>query len=284
MSVKSIQVRGNLGSAQTDRAPSRGVWHDCPWGDITEGVIPGVVFWDDFVSMPKTPGTTEGNWGSYTQFSSTGGTITAGTGQGGEAIFAVDDDDEAISIRTLATPFLISRSSKKFWFETRVKLSTIQNTTFEFFVGMMENAALSATVPIASTAGALANQNLVGFYRTESDGDAINTTYRANGVAQVTVGTGEVVPEADTYMKLGMVFEPNVDATIQDPTLSTNNKYILSFYLNGIRLSSYKQIPSSSGTDFPNDVGLGFVLAVRNAAGSSPGNATIDWVRIAQLL
>lgn len=283
MTVKSVRHRQNLGSARTTADLSPNIWADCPIEELRSGNIPGVFFMDHFASFPKTPATSEGNWGQYAQFSSTGGTITAGTGTGGEAIFASDDDGEGASIRTLATPFKISRSNGKFWFECMVKLSTVANTTFEFFVGLMEDAALTATVPITNTAATLADQNLVGFYRTESDGDAINTTYKANGVTAVTVGTGEVVPAAATYLKLGMVFDPGVDPFVHDTTLAGTNKYLLTFYANNLRLTSYKQIPSAAGTDFPNDVGLGLVLAVRNAAGSSPGNATIDFWAAAQL-
>lgn len=287
MAVKTVRHRNNRGSANTDRNPSSNIWADCPIAGIQDGSISGIFFRDDFMSFNITPATTEGNWSAekgYAQFSSTGGTITAGTGQGGEIVLASDDDGEGASIRTLATPFKISRSVSKFWFEARCKLSTVANTTFEFFIGLMENVALTATVPITNTAATLADKNLVGFYRTESDGDAINTTYKADGVTAVTVGTGEVVPAAATYMKLGMVFEPAEDSDIHDPDLSGLNKYNLTFYLNNLKLTSYKQIPSAAGTDFPNDVGLGLVVAVRNAAGSSPGNATLDWWQAAQLI
>lgn len=287
MPVHGIDVRGNLGSAITDRKPSPNIWHDCPWEDLMSGRENGVYFWDDFMSFVKTPATTEGNWAAehgYAQFSGTGGVITAGTGMGGEIVIGSDDDNEGVALRTLATPFKIIRTGKKFWFETRCKLSTIGNTTFEFFIGLMEDAVLTATVPITATAATLADQNLVGFYRTETTGAAVATTYKANGVTAVTVAAAEIVPVADTYMKLGMVFDPLPDGLMSDSTLAGTNKYILSFYLNNLRLASTKQIPTAAGTDFPNDVGLGLVLAVRNAAGSSPGTATIDWWKAAQLI
>lgn len=287
MGVATVRVRGNLGSADTSRNPSPNIWTSCPWDAIRRGEVSGVAMYDDFTSFEKTPATTEGNWAAeqgYAQFSSTGGAIVPGDGYGGEAKFSSNDDDEGASIRTLSTPFKINRSAKKFWFEARIKLSTVANTTFEMFLGLMENAALTATVPITATAATLADQNLCGFYRTESDGDAINTTYKADTVTAVTVGTGEVVPAADTYMKLGMVFDPNRDPLVADTDLDGSNKYLLSFYNNNLRLTSAKQIPSASGTDFPNDVFLGLVFAVRNAAGSSPGSATIDWWKAAQLI
>lgn len=285
MAVKTIVSRGNLSAAHSssNRLWSPNIWHDCPWVAIREGTVAGVAFEDDFASFPKTPATTEGNWGQYAQFSSTGGTITAGTGQGGEAVFASDDDNEGASIRTLSTPFKIIRTAKKFWFEARVKVSTIADTKFGMFLGLMQNVALTATVPIAAD-GTLADTNLVGFHRLEGDGDYVDTVYKADGVTAVTVGTDAKVLVADTYVKLGMVFEPAADPLIHDPAQTGVNKYVLSFYADNLKLADHKQIPSAAGTDFPNDVSMGLVFAVLNAAGSSPGNATIDGWRAAQLL
>ncbi len=282
MTVKSVLHRRNLGSALTDRNPSPNIWADCPWEEIQSGNIPGVAFFDDFASFPKTPATTEGNWGQYAQFSSTGGTITAGTGLGGEAVFASDGDNEGASIRTLATPFKIIRTGKKFWFEARVKSSTITDTKHGFFLGLLADAALTATLPIAAD-GTLADTNLVGFHRLEGDGDAVDLVYKADGVTAVTTGADAITLEADTYVKLGMVFDPGVDPYVHDTDLSGDTKYLLTFYLNNLRLADYKQIPSAAGTDFPNDVGLGLAFAVLNATGTTPGSSTIDWWRAAQV-
>lgn len=272
--VQPILARSNLGSANTDRNASPNIWADCPWNALQEGSVSGVTFYDDFESFPVTPNTTEGNWGRYAQFGSTGATITAGTGQGGEIVIGSDDDNEGIGIRTLATPFLIQQGKGKLWFEARIKLSTIANTTFEFFIGLMENTALTAAIPITATAATLADKNLVGLYRTESAGSTGNSTYKCDGVTAVTVGSAEITFVASTYIKLGFVFDPI-------STLGTN---YLTFYSNNLKLASSKQIPSAAGTDFPNDIGLGPCLATRNAAGSSPGTATIDWWRAAQLI
>jgi len=260
----------------TTRLPSASIWGRFPWASIRDGHTDGSIFFEDFVTQPVTANTTEGNWGSYATFGSTyaSGTMNPGSGTGGEVILASDDDNEGASIRTVQTPFKLSQSHLLFAFEIRLKVSTIADTKFEFFAGLMENATLTATVPITATAATLADKNLVGFYRTESDGDAIATTYKADGVTAVTIAAAEIVPVADTYLKLGMLYRPFGDI---------KGNYRLSFYKDGTRLASSKQLPSAAGTDFPNDVGLGFVLAVRNAAGSSPGTLTCDWVRIGQV-
>lgn len=255
------------------------VWGNVPVRALRDRKVNGVLLEENFSSFNKTPATTEGNWGAqlnYAQFSSTGGSITPATSVGGGIVIGSDDDGEGVSLRTLGTPFKLINDGTVglFAFECLVALSTIADTTFEFFAGLMENAALTATVPITNTAATLADQNLVGFYRTESDGDAIATTYKANGVTAVTVAAAEIVPVAATVMKLGMKLTPRGDA---------GGAYTLSFYKDGVRLASHKQLPTAAGTDFPNDVLMGVVFAVRNAAGSSPGTATIKGFRAAQL-
>lgn len=269
----------------TDRKPSASIWGRCPWSSILDGSVNGAYVWDDFSSFNVTPATTEGNWAAnrgYAQFSSAGGFITApaitaattsGVGQTGITIGS-DDDNEGVGIRTLSTPFVINRSTQKLWFECRLKKSTIANTTFELFAGFMENAALTAIVPITTTAATLADKNLFGFYSTESAGANASVSYKCDGVAQVNVSTTEVTFVADTYTKLGIKYELTGDK---------DGQYILSFYQDGVRLATSKQVPTAAGTDFPNDIAMGLVLATRNAAGTSPGNATISWWRAAQL-
>lgn len=264
---------------------SSSIWGRCPWDSLRSKKVGGVAFYEDFSSFQITPATTEGNWAAnngWSQFSSTGGTITApalsaatkaGLPSNGITIGS-DDDNEGVGIRTLSVPFALNRANQRFWFEVCLKKSTIANTTFELFAGLMENTALTAAIPITTTAATLADKNLVGFYSTETVGASADTTYKADGVTAVTVGSAEVTFVAATFTKLGMKYEPSGDRA---------GSYTLSFYQDGVRLSSTKQIPDSSGTDFPTDVGLGICIATRNAAGSSPGTATIKWVAAAQL-
>ncbi len=283
MSVKTIRPTGNLGSAQTERNRSAGVWYDCPYFAIKDGELAGAVIEFDALTQPITPPTTEGNWGEWAAFTDTGGTITAGTGQGGELVLASDGDNEGASIRSVQAPFKLIRSAKQFWFEARVKKSAITDSKNGFFLGLTANTAFSATVPIAA-AGTLADINLVGWHNLEADGDQIDAVYKADGVTQVTV-LADALPTAlvaDTYVKLGMRYTILNDGSIADPNGAGGTKYVLSFLVNGIRVAT-KQIPSAAGTDFPNDVGLGLAFAVLNATGSTPGTNTLDYMYAAQL-
>ncbi len=291
MAVETLKFQQPTQLDTSDKG-SDSLWADCPLAQLRNGDVPGTLFEDDFASFNITPATTEGNWAAgrgYAQFSDTGGTITAGTGTGGEAIFASDGDNEGASIRTLATPFKISRSNLGFWFECRIKSSVITDTRHNIFVGLMTNNALTAISPITAT-GTLADVGLVGFHRPESalgaagtGGATINFEYKASGIAAVSQQKDIGTLVADTYIKLGLRFVPTVDPYNYGAVGDGYGKYLLYAYVNGVAQTTPKQIPSAAGTDFPNNVALGLVFAVLNATASSPGNSTIDWWRAAQL-
>lgn len=265
--------------ADTSRDISGSIWDDCPMELLRDG-RGGVFFRDDFMTLPggAIP-TTEGALGQYAAFSSTGGTITNDvTELGGAWKFLSDDDNEGASIRSGVTPFKLIRTGKGFWFEARIKSSTIADTTTNIFLGLMEDTALTAIVPITAL-GAMADKNMVIFRRTEvaAHGAKMDTAYKVDGVAAVTVQADAVTLVANTYTKLGMKYIPDRD-------FGPGGRGTLYFYQDGTRLSSYKLIPTAAGTDFPNDINLGLVFAILNAAGTSPGNASIDWWQAAQLI
>jgi hypothetical protein len=261
--MNKVQYKGY----NANSGPSPAIWADCPWAEMQVDPNVGFTFWDDFVNFPKTLGTTEGNWGSYTSFGSSGSTCTAGTGVGGELVLTEATDNEGWCIRQLPCPFKLIRGGGAFWFEVRIKTSTIADTKFGFLVGLMDNTAVSVGIPL-TIGGALYDTNLCGFHRLEGDGDKLDTVYKADGVTAVTLQADAVTLVADTYVKVGWKYDPST--------------YVLTFYSNGTALATTKTIPSAAGTDFPNDVTMGFVLGATYAASDSQ-TATIDWVRIAQL-
>ncbi len=175
-------------------------------------------------------------------------------------------DDEGVVLSQFLTPFKIAYQGKPFIFEARVKTDTIANSKHNIFVGLLESVVPTVSIPIADNS-ALADQNLVGFHRLGSDGDYFDTVYTANGVTAVSVQADAAVIVADTWVKLGMYFDGTT----------------LYFYKDGVVLSTSKTIPSGAGTDFPNDVNLGLVFAMRNVTASSPGAAYLDWMIAAQL-
>jgi hypothetical protein len=268
MNVTQYKGSQAAGSADTSRCPSPSIWADCPALEIESGVASGIHFFDDFLSGPRVAAGAEAATGKYLGFASTNATVLDGGEWGGSLVMTGTTDNEGVGFRTATAPFQIARAQGKLWFEARVKSSTIADTKHGIFVGLMDDAAITATSPITA-AGAIADRNIVGFHRLEGDGDYFDSIYKANGVTQVTVGSDAAVIEADTYVKLGMVFNP------------ADN--VLAFYRNGVRLADSKTIPAAAGTDFPNDVRLGLVFSAVLATGTTPGSAEIDWLRCAQL-
>ena len=260
---------GAPGAGDTTSLPSVALW-----GKVdAEMERPGLWFgeFEDFVNYNATESaipTTEDPFLNNFVFSSTGGLFTKVDAEGGVRTLGSDGDNEGSSVRSGTYPYKIIRDAGELVYEARVKTSTIADTKHGFLLGLCEDTAFSATVPIAA-AGTLADLNFVAFHRLEGDGDYVDTVYKANGVTQVTVKADAQVLVADTYIKLGMVFNRKGD----------NRLY---FYADGIELPDYKEIPSAAGTDFPNDIRLGWFPAVLNATGTTPGDVNVDWVRVAQ--
>lgn len=271
--------------SNSSAAYSGSIWKDCPVEALRDKMQTGPAgfLWEkSFTSIPITPPTTEGNWGEMAAFSDTGGTMTADTTEvGGGVAIGSDGDNEGASMRTVIVPAKIILTGGDFWFEARILTSTITDAKHNIFLGLMENVALTATVPITA-AGALADKNLVGFHRPETartvagtGGAIMNAVYKSDGVTAVTVQTDAVALVAATYTNLGLRFVPKRN-------IGKGAGYLY-WYQDGAIVAS-KLIPSAAGTDFPNDINLGFVFAVLNATASTPGTSTIKHVRMAQLL
>ena len=250
----------------TSAFPSTSLWHQVD----ADANRPGrwLDVFKDFGTTGFVTPTTEATWaGDMKAFTSSGGTLAGQDIEGG--VIAVHDatDNEAASIGMANFPFKIIRGGGDLVLEARYRTDLITDTGTAVFIGLIETAALSVTVPLGAAAGAHTDNNYVGFDRLEGDGDQFDTVYKANGVTAVTVKADAITLVAATWVKLGMVY---CDAESR-----------LYFYKDGVVLPDSKEIPAAAGTDFPNDVRLGFVMAVMGAA-SGPIVSLIDWFRVAQ--
>jgi hypothetical protein len=262
---------------------SPAIWSSFPWLAVKEGEWPGVDFDFRFDTEPKTPATTEGNFGLFTQFAGATGAITpSATGHGWN--FTSTANGDGVAIRGAATSFRLDRSLGPLWFEVELQTSLITDALSNLFVGLMDNTALTAAVPFAS-ATTLSNNNIVGFFKAGSgvgSGAAMSTTYKATGVTAVTVGANQVTLVANTLTKLGMLFVPSVDPLAQDPNFQSLAKFNLYFYQDGVRLASSKQIPIAQGTDFPNVAYLSPTIAWLSRS-ATPDVLTVRSVKVAQI-
>jgi hypothetical protein len=271
----SVRPRPNV--SDTSRGASNEIWGRFPIDDIQDGVIDGYYRHYEFneFRLSADVNAAEAYWADgYNVFGSAGASIARYDDVGGGITVGSDGDNEGLWIRDAAPKYQIGRSNGAFALEASIQTSTITDAKHNLFCGLMDSSAVSATVPITA-AGALADVNLVGFWRSEaaSNGAILQTAYKADGVAAVTVQASAFALTAATWTKIGFMFEPFGDLA---------GSYALSFYVNGVRMTSSKLIPSASGTDFPNDVRLGFVFGVLNATATTPGTSSIRWVRTCQ--
>lgn len=274
-----------FGGANASAAFSGTIWGDCPVEALRDGQTPGF-FWEKrFNTLPGGSAaipTTEAAFGDIALFSSTGGTCVMDTTEvGGGWAMGSDGDNEGAGIRSGGSPAKIILTGGDFWMEWRMLTSTIADAKHNIWSGLMADTAITATVPITAT-GTLADTGLVGFQRPETakagagtGGATLNAMYKASGVAAVTVQADAGTLAAATYTNLGLRFVPKRQ-------LGKGAGYLY-WYQDGAVVAS-KLIPSAAGTDFPNNVQLGFVFSVLNATGSTPGTSTVKHVRMAQLL
>jgi hypothetical protein len=287
------ESKGNF-SADLNSGPGRSpnIWSDCPWDAVTHGVIPGYFLDYNFgnLKVAADVAAADAYWtDGWHVFGSTGCALsvsadpTALSNAFGFATIGSDGDNEGGAIRQNNARFKMtgvnataSSRSGKLWLEWRCKTSHIDNTKHGIFSGLRENTAASATVPIAAD-GTLANENFVGFHRLEGDGDYFNAVYKADGVTQITALEDAQVIAADTWVKLGLTYNPT------DPYSSTGAS--CRFYGNGLQVAQVAvPVAASAGAGaFPNDVLLGFIFAVLNATASTPGTSSINWVRGCQI-
>lgn len=252
----------------TDSGPSQNIWGNCNWAELAAHPDQGIVFEDDFVGTllaNNIAETNAGKWRAYSGATAGSDIINGSTTEvGGFVLVESTTDNEGVGLRSLPL-FKIAQGQGKFWFECRLKQVNITDSKFSIFVGLFEEATFEDDVPIDKDTDAMSDNNFVGFQRVFADGDKLDSTYKANGVTQVTVGTDAVEVVADTYVKIGMYFDGAK----------------LFFYKNGEKLADSKTIPSAAGTDFPNDVNLGVAIALMLGHGDT-ASLTLDWIRAAQ--
>lgn len=259
-----ITKYGSSFTADTRRGPSKSLWRGCRTLDFIQNPEAGVYqFYDHFpLVAANTAATSYGDLQAYTG-ATAGSDITDAGIVGGGVKLESTTDDQGAAIRGLPA-FKIALGQGRLWFEARFKQVNITDSKFNLFCGLIETGSVAATLPL-TTSDAMADKNFVGFQRVFADGDALDSTYKADGVTQVTVGADAITTVADEFVKVGMFFD------------GTD----LHFYKNGIRLADKKTIPSAAGTDFPNDAVLGICFGIMLGHGDT-ASATIDWIACAQ--
>ena len=258
-----------LATADTSNGLSTGIWYDCPLQEIAVDPSKGYGFFDDFAcyggNATNIAEVAFDGGGRYVSFTSDGAYIEDNQTIGGVIKLHADGDNESATLASAVSAFQITRDAKKLWFEARIATDTIADTKHSTLLGLCDVQTLTLTVdlPLHTDDTIAAAADFVGFCRNSGDGDTVDAIYQAGAVAEVETNAICHTLVADTYVKLGMKYDPD-DA----------NR--LTWYVNGVAQSTKKTIPNATGTDFPADRILAPLIAIRNAA-ASDDKTYMDW-------
>lgn len=273
----------------TSPGPSPQIWSGAPVLESIGNPGVGIYHHDDFVNCDALAGAgtdQSGVWvsnGAYFAFidGSTGATkgfVRGATNVFGGAVeIAAEITDNLAAVLTQSdntgNAWLISDTSgsdHKMWFESRIKVSSIANSQAGFFLGLTQEG-LGSTTGVITDAGAIADIDCLGFHRLEGDGDMLDIVYGKNGGTQTTVLADAVTLVADTFIKVGWIYDP----------LASSDKRIRFFY-NGKEITTYVTSTNIASANFPDGEELVFTAAVKQAS-TTAHTLTIDWIRILQL-
>lgn len=268
------------------RMPSPKIWADCPTILLTQEPAKGVHLFDDFknsvVSLVGDSATDlatklcnvigDVNWYAYID---TDKRVDVALQADDSGVLMLDDDgtdDNVYMITTgnnvagvINTPKKGER--KRFWFEARVKMSTVTNTDLGLFVGLAQPGE-AKDGHILGALGALAAVDYFGFWIQEADGDDVCVVYNESGAGTAQAVHDALTMVANTWYRIGMRLDVDSD--------------IIKCYVDGVYLGTTYDIDVSS-VNFPSDTDMDVLIGISSGAtGENGDNLKIDWVRVAQ--
>ncbi len=271
-------------AANTDRNLSPFIWKDCPFLEIQAGRVNGVAFSDDFqdFGLPGTQ-TTEINLGRYTVYNTGAGKVISdsfpnGTPAipGGFISMLCDTAGDQSVIGTHACPFTLkSTVAGKLWFEARIATTSILTNMSHIFVGLGNNSDVTfgAAIPLADADATGTAEGLLGWTRLEDGLGALNTSYTDEAAVYTHVQTSAGSIAANTFVKLGMIFDPNAPVAQR-----------INFFVNGVPTTTPMTNTTLAAFTNLNASNLGLVFAQFADSAGTANYAHMDWWRCAQLI
>lgn len=251
------------------RGLSSRIWGRIPVKNWSVG-IDGRFFFDDFMNHPAHISTqTIGNYGSYID---TGVTLKQSASEPTGAIEVAGNDadnDEGSIISGGGAGGMVAidaTGSKRIAFECRFKKASIADNALGFFVGLSEEGSQAANALVDNT-GVVADKDFIGFSVLADDGDSLDFTWKKSGQT-VQVHADIATMAADTYMKMGFLY---------DPVSHPDDKQIKIFIDNGVEESVYVTQTQLAAATFPDDEELCLFLATKQMAGTDAVLAQLDW-------
>lgn len=290
MSHATIQHKS---TTTVTRGPSNNIWADCPVLEMIVDPSKGIHFFDDFINFAQHDAAADS--GQYDVYIDTGVAIEQQVGDGGTGFGAADgngvaevtgnDADNDEGNLTSHGPMIqvsdTAADAKKMWFECRVKKASIADQALGVFAGLSfddgAGESLAKADAMVDDTGATGAFSYLGFHNDLADGDALNLIVRAEGGAETEIIAGVHTWVADTYVKLGMVYDP--DGCEQYGGETTDK---IAIFVNGVAQSTFITATQIAAATFPDGEPLGLSLLTKVGA-TAESKAQMDWWRVAQL-
>ncbi len=320
MKVASYIPLPALASVNTDRGPSPQIWGDCDWDGMVgqQNEFRGAMtFFDDFTMAGNAAMSSAyaGSIGQWSTYGYAGAQLNDGQKEGGVVKLSSDGDNEGLTLLSSAGAFRFITTStlannKKMWFEARIAKSSIATAHMSAFVGLMA-PTLASGLPAAAqpwtttddtlmTAGDTFGFNLAGTTATRGGPTEVGVSFcLASGtinyptnLTTLMASTGQTVLAADSYVKLGWVYDPTaLPAFVGSlPTARQSQgqlkSKLLRFFVNGVEPPTFldsDDVNNATATQAFPTAFMCPVLSIMNMASQSSDYLAVDWIRIAQM-
>lgn len=261
-------------------------WADCPLADIRNGWRRGWYHEDDFAEMSLIGGvlTTQIGFNRGKAFATSGANIVPVTilnsveagGSNLQLLSAAANDRHGYA---QAYPvFFMTGSpatSGPLWMETRLALTTIATATTGLLLGLAEvdQWALAAGVPFGTNDSiAITNTaSFIGFNKATTGLGVGNTAVSDRATSMTNIGASEVTFAANTFVKLGMKYDPIGGANM------------FTFYVNGVKTATRYTAANLTATTNLKANPLGMILATIGGSAISTNSVHLDWWKCYQL-
>ena len=271
----SNNVQHGAASAVVARLPSPKIWADCPVLQMLADPAKGFHLFEDFkLGDALSDGTCTGLLlVSKTDASDTVNILNDDEGHIG--LYFANTSPSENDYFCLATGDNISGmlqmtkgDRKRFWFEIRFKVNTVDTDDIAVFIGLAEEAlGGSATGLMDDSTIELVDKDYLGFFINDGDGDDLTIVYNKES-ATAQSDTGEIAIAADTFLRVG--FRRDV----------ADDK--IRVYLNGVDQGDDAAIDCGS-VNFPSAQNMGLYICLKGAGSVAQYDLlTVDWVRIAK--
>lgn len=274
--MRAVGYRPSAKVADTTRMWTKSIWDNIPWDQIEAGEREGAVFFDDFKNLPDMAAA-DAKDTVWATFMTASGTIKQGAAsEHGEAVItlAAADNDEGYMAtggdtggaykfikQATAVPHLIA-------FEARLKVSTLLGSAFFGFA----EEGLVASAGLFSATGVFTDKDYLGFSQVEATPTLLDFGHNKESGTDVKVVTGIHTLVADTYVKVGGLYDYRHAGAQQ-----------IKVFLNGVVNASYTtKTQIDDATNFPAGEEMVLFLGVKNVTDIKV--LTVDWVRAAMLV